>query len=60
MINKPYIVIIDMRENNGRIVVMTDIDDRIAQFETFDEAEKAVLNNRMAQRFPVRYVNMDE
>lgn len=60
MIDKPYIVIIDMRESNGRIVVMTDVDDRIAQFETFDEAENAVLNNRMASSFPVRYINMDE
>ena len=56
-----WIVLIDMRDVNGKIVPMLSDDGYTMQiFETFNEAEQAVMNNRAALSNPIRYVNMDE
>lgn len=54
-----YIVLVDMRENNGKIVPLMD-DGEILQFETFNGAEEVVLKSRFASTFPIKYVDMDE
>ena len=56
-----WIILVDMRELNGKVVPILSDDGYTMQiFSTFEDAEYYVLNNRAAQSFPVRYVNLDD
>jgi hypothetical protein len=52
-----WIVLIDMRDSNGKVVALSD-DGEIVQFDTFDDAETAFLNHHM-HVFPVQYVEFE-
>ena len=56
-----WIVLIDMRDVNGKIVPMLSDDEYTMRiFATFGDAEEAILSTNAAGSYPISYVNMDE
>jgi hypothetical protein len=55
-----YIVLFDLRENNGHILALEDEHGNIARFSTYEEANDAAERNPLSDAFLVRIVDMDD
>ena len=54
-----YIIIVDMRENNGSIVAIRNEHDDLAQYDTEEEAEE-LMKNHILRVFPYEVLDMGE
>ena len=53
-----YIIIVDLRENNGGVLAITDENDNIALFKNYEEASD-VMSNHKLNVFPITFVDLD-
>lgn len=60
MENEKYIILVDLRENNGKILVISDDEgDGVAQFEFLEDAIKCVEQQPLCQNYPYVIIDMD-
>lgn len=55
-----WIVLVDLRSNNGHIVTLEDENGNIAQFESEEEAQECAANNPMCGAFDSYAVSLDD
>lgn len=55
-----WIVMIDLRENNGHLINIVDENDNIAQYPTKKEAAEAAKRNELTEYYPAYLINVDE
>lgn len=54
-----WIVLVDMRENNGSVVMIQDENDCAAQYESLDDVREGMRNHILSD-FPMVALNMDD
>lgn len=55
-----WIVLIDLRENNGHFINIVDEHDNIAKFPTREEAIAAARRNELSDFYPAYAISVDE
>ena len=54
-----WIVLIDLRDNNGHVVALHDDNDNIAQFDDLFSAQRCADENPLARAYPSICVSLD-
>lgn len=63
MNSKKYVILVDLRENNGYVLAITEDDNdegNIAQFEFLEDAIECAKQQPLCQSYPYVILDMDE